>query len=87
MTFSVVNERFRVSLTTQGRSMPPVWRWLEVRPVSQPAESFPIRGQHGLDLVLEDVTFAESTIEVCDGRPSDMERQGTSFGGGPDATR
>jgi hypothetical protein len=31
---------------------------------------------------LEDVTFAESTIELCDGRPSDVERQGTSFGGG-----
>ena len=31
---------------------------------------------------LEDVTFAESTIELCDGRPSDVERQGTGFGGG-----
>jgi len=24
----------------------------------------------------EDVTFAEVTIEICDGRPSDVERQG-----------
>ena len=31
---------------------------------------------------LEDVMFAESTIELCDGRPSDVERQGTGFGGG-----
>jgi hypothetical protein len=31
---------------------------------------------------LEDVIFAESTIELCDGRPSDVERQGTGFGGG-----
>ena len=31
---------------------------------------------------LEDVTFAEFTIELCDGRPSDVERQGTGFGGG-----
>ena len=31
---------------------------------------------------LEDVTFAESTIELCDGRPSDVERQGIGFGGG-----
>ena|SRR5688572_20217625 len=31
---------------------------------------------------LEDVAFAEVTIELCDGRPSDVERQGTSFGGG-----
>ena len=31
---------------------------------------------------LEDVAFAEATIELCDGRPSDVERQGTNFGGG-----
>ena len=31
---------------------------------------------------LEDVMFVESTIELCDGRPSDVERQGTAFGGG-----
>jgi hypothetical protein len=31
---------------------------------------------------LEDVEFAELTTEVCDGRPSDVEREGVSFGGG-----
>ncbi len=31
---------------------------------------------------LEDVAFVEVTIELCDGRPSDVERGGTSFGGG-----
>jgi hypothetical protein len=31
---------------------------------------------------LEDVTFAEVTTEVCDGRPSDVEREGTTFGAG-----
>lgn len=31
---------------------------------------------------LEDVEFAELTTEVCDGRPSDVERQGGTFGGG-----
>jgi hypothetical protein len=31
---------------------------------------------------LEDVEFAEQTIELCDGRPSDVERAGTGFGGG-----
>jgi hypothetical protein len=31
---------------------------------------------------LEDVTFAEVTIELCDGRPSDVERAGVQFGGG-----
>lgn len=31
---------------------------------------------------LEDVEFAEVTTEVCDGRPSDVEREGVAFGGG-----
>ena len=31
---------------------------------------------------LEDVAFVEVTIELCDGRPSDVERGGTQFGGG-----
>ena len=31
---------------------------------------------------VEDVQFADATIELCDGRPSDVERQGTAFGGG-----
>ena len=31
---------------------------------------------------LEDVAFVEVAIELCDGRPSDVERQGTAFGGG-----
>ena len=30
----------------------------------------------------EDVEFAEAAIELCDGRPSDVERQGVQFGGG-----
>lgn len=31
---------------------------------------------------LVDVEFAEFTTEVCDGRPSDVERERTGFGGG-----
>jgi hypothetical protein len=31
---------------------------------------------------LEDVAFVEVAIEVCDGRPSDVERGGVQFGGG-----
>jgi hypothetical protein len=31
---------------------------------------------------LEDVAFVEVAIELCDGRPSDVERQGAAFGGG-----
>jgi hypothetical protein len=28
------------------------------------------------------VIFAEAAIELCDGRPSDVEREGPSYGGG-----
>ena len=31
---------------------------------------------------LEDVEFADLTTELCDGRPSDVEREGVTFGGG-----
>jgi hypothetical protein len=31
---------------------------------------------------LEDVEFAEATVEVCDGLPSAVEREGVGFGGG-----
>jgi hypothetical protein len=31
---------------------------------------------------LDGVSFSEVTIELCDGRPSDVEREGPSFGGG-----
>lgn len=31
---------------------------------------------------LEDLEFADVTIEVCDGRPSDVERAGVNYGGG-----
>ena len=31
---------------------------------------------------VEDVTFVEVAIELCDGRPSDVERDGVQFGGG-----
>lgn len=31
---------------------------------------------------LEDVSFADATIELCDGRPSDVEREGPGFGNG-----
>lgn len=31
---------------------------------------------------LVDVEFADATIELCDGRPSDVEKAGPSYGGG-----
>jgi hypothetical protein len=83
VTFSVAGETFRVSLTTAdqiaaakaahngGRARIPNGRIVSGTSVNT-----------GWSWHLEEVTFAEVTIEVCDGRPSDVERQGTSFGGG-----
>jgi hypothetical protein len=31
---------------------------------------------------LEDVEFVEAAIELCDGRPSDVERAGPGYAGG-----
>jgi hypothetical protein len=82
-TFAVADERFRVSLNSEaqiaaaraaqagGRARIPNGRIVSGTQVNA-----------GWSWHLEDVTFAESTIELCDGRPSDVERQGTSFGAG-----
>ena len=83
VTFNVANEVFRVSLTSAdqiaaaraaqngGRANIPNGRIVSGTQVNT-----------GWSWHLEDVAFAETTIEVCDGRPSDVERQGTAFGGG-----
>jgi hypothetical protein len=83
VTFAVASETFRVSLTSSdqvaaaraaqsgGRARIPNGRIVPGMQVNV-----------GWSWHLEDVMFAESTIELCDGRPSDVERQGTGFGGG-----
>jgi len=83
VTFAVAGETFRVSLMSSdqvaaaraaqsgGRARIPNGRIVPGMQVNV-----------GWSWHLEDVTFAESTIELCDGRPSDVERQGTGFGGG-----
>jgi hypothetical protein len=83
VTFAVAGETFRVSLPSSdqvaaaraaqsgGRARIPNGRIVPGRQVNA-----------GWSWHLEDVTFAEVAIEVCDGRPSDVERQGTGFGGG-----
>lgn len=83
VTFAVGNETFRVSLTSSdqvaaaraaqsgGRARIPNGRIVPGTQVNA-----------GWSWHLEDVMFAESTIELCDGRPSDVEREGTEFGGG-----
>jgi hypothetical protein len=83
VTFSVGGETFRVALTSaeqvvaaraaQGGAPAriPVGR---ITPGTQV--------NTGWNWHLEDLTFAEVTIELCDGRPSDVERGGSQFGGG-----
>ena len=83
VTFRVADESFRVRLTTAeqvsaaraamsgGRARIPNGRVVAGTDVNV-----------GWSWHLEDVAFAEVTIEVCDGRPSDVERAGAGFGGG-----
>lgn len=83
VTFRVINETFRVLLTTDdqiraaelalggGRATIPNGRIVAGTQVNA-----------GYRWHLEDVTFAESTIELCDGTPSMVEAAGVSFGGG-----
>ncbi|MGH9385914.1 MAG: hypothetical protein ACRD2N_16675 [Vicinamibacterales bacterium] len=83
VTFRVVDETFRVLLTTPaqveaaraaqagGRATIPVGRVVARTQINL-----------GWSWHLEDVTFAEATIEVCDGLPSHVEREGTRFGAG-----
>jgi hypothetical protein len=40
------------------------------------------RFNYGWSWHLVQVEFAEVAMELCDGRPSDVEREGTSYGGG-----
>jgi len=83
VTFSVASETFRVLLTRAD----------QVAAARAAERGGPARIPNGRIVLgtqvntgwtwhLEDVAFAELTIELCDGRPSDVERQGTQFGGG-----
>jgi hypothetical protein len=83
VTLSVGSETFRVALTTAdqvaaaraaqsgGRARIPNGRVVAGTQVNA-----------GWSWHLEEVTFAEVAIELCDGRPSDVERSGAQFGGG-----
>lgn len=83
VTFAVVGERFRVLLTSEqqiaaakaaqagGRARIPNGRIVSGRQFNT-----------GWSWHLENVEFAEATIELCDGLPSHVEREGVGFGGG-----
>jgi hypothetical protein len=82
-TISVGNETFRVALTSAeqvaaaraardgGRARIPIGRIVAGTQVNA-----------GWSWHLESLTFAEVTVELCDGRPSDVESAGVQFGGG-----
>jgi len=83
VTFRVVEETFRVHLLDEG----------QIEAAHQAANGGRARIPNGRVVAgtsvnvgwswhLESVEFAELTTEVCDGRPSDVEREGVSFGGG-----
>ena len=83
VTFGVAGETFRVQLVGE--------RQIEAARAAQGGGAARIpQGRiapgaginSGWSWHLEDVEFVQVAIEVCDGRPSDVERQGTQFGGG-----
>ena len=83
VTFQVVDETFKVRLTTT-QQIDAARRAQAGGPAKIPNGQI-VAGMDvntGWSWHLEDVTFAEVAIEVCDGRPSDVQRDGSSFGGG-----
>jgi hypothetical protein len=82
-TFQVINETFRVRLTTDAAidaAMKAQAGGAAQIPNGRIASGTDVNAGWSWHLV--DVEFAEATIELCDGRPSDVERGGTAFGGG-----
>ena len=83
VTFAVAEETFRVELTTQAQ--------LDAARAARDGAGPQIPNGRivagtgvntGWSWHLENVAFADATIELCDGRPSDVEREGPSYGGG-----
>jgi hypothetical protein len=83
VTFAVQDETFRVSLTSaaQVAAAHAAQRGGPARiPIGRIVSGTQVNT--GWSWHLEELTFAEVTIELCDGRPSDVEREGTRFGEG-----
>lgn len=82
-TFRVVDETFRVALTT-AEQVAAAEAARDGRGPKIPNGRI-VAGtgvNTGWSWHLVDVEFADATIELCDGRPSDVERAGPSYGGG-----
>ena len=83
VTLAVGSETFRVALTTPEQVA--AARAAQAGGTARIPNGRIVAGTQvntGWTWHLEDVAFAEATIELCDGRPSDVERQGPAFGGG-----
>jgi hypothetical protein len=83
VTFRVSDQTFRVQLTTKEQ--------VEAAKAAKAGGAARIPNGRiasgtevnlGWSWHLVDVTFAEVTTEVCDGRPSDVEQAGVNFGAG-----
>lgn len=83
VTFRVGDESFRVLLTTADQVA--AARAAQAGGPARIPNGRLVAGTQvntGWSWHLEDVTFAEATIELCDGLPSHVEREGTDFGAG-----
>src|SRR5688500_9470683 len=83
VTFGVVDETFRVRLT--GNAQIAAARRAQAGGPANIPNGRIVAGTDvnvGWSWHLEEVEFAHVTIELCDGRPSDVEREGVQFGGG-----
>ena len=83
VTFAVASETFRVALTNADQvaaARAAQSGGLARIPIGRVVPGTQVNA--GWSWHLEDVTFAEAAIELCDGRPSDVERAGIQFGGG-----
>lgn len=83
VTFDVVGETFRVQLVDESQ-VEAAYRAQAGGPTRIPNGRIATGTgvNTGWSWHLEDVQFADLTIELCDGRPSDVEREGVGFGGG-----
>lgn len=82
-TFQVGGEQFRVQLT--NRDQVEAARRARQGGTARIPTGRVVLGTNenaGWSWHLEEVTFVEVSIELCDGRPSDVERGGAQFGGG-----
>jgi hypothetical protein len=83
VTFAVANEEFRVRLTSRQQiTEAQLAKHAGLMRIPNGRIVTGTEANTGWSWHLEDVEFAEVTIELCDGRPSDVEREGTAFGGG-----